>query len=243
MLRLITDFDGPIIDVSERYYRVYQFCLTETRRPHQAVTLLSKAEFWRMKRACIPEWQIGQHSGLDLEQAQRFAQLRRVTVHTLPYLRYDQPVPGAIAALERLQAEGVHLVVMTMRRVRELEYALQQYDLARFFAADCRYCLSNDYIKTTDVAEKPLLMAQAVVELPPAASTWMVGDTEADIVAAQKHQIPVIGVLSGIRDRTRLSQYMPDLIMADLATAVKVMLRQTPSLGGHSNEDCCLNQS
>ena len=44
MLRLITDFDGPIIDVSERYYRVYQFCLEKTLRPNQALQELSKAE-------------------------------------------------------------------------------------------------------------------------------------------------------------------------------------------------------
>jgi len=30
MLRLITDFDGPIMDVSERYYQVYQYCLQQT---------------------------------------------------------------------------------------------------------------------------------------------------------------------------------------------------------------------
>jgi len=36
MRRLITDFDGPIIDVSERY-RVYKFCLDSTRRPDQPV--------------------------------------------------------------------------------------------------------------------------------------------------------------------------------------------------------------
>jgi len=30
MLRLITDFDGPIIDVSERYYNVYKFCWTRS---------------------------------------------------------------------------------------------------------------------------------------------------------------------------------------------------------------------
>jgi hypothetical protein len=62
-----------------------------------------------------------------------------------------------------------------MRRVRELEYALNQYDLTRFFPAHCRYCLGNDYIKTTDVEEKPLLMRQALAELPPTERVWMVG--------------------------------------------------------------------
>jgi len=44
MLRLI-DFDGPIIDVSERYYNVYKFCLDSIRYPDQPVQQLGKAEF------------------------------------------------------------------------------------------------------------------------------------------------------------------------------------------------------
>lgn len=55
MLRLITDFDGPIIDVSERYYKVYEYCLEKTRYPDQSVQQLSKEEFWQLKRSRVPE--------------------------------------------------------------------------------------------------------------------------------------------------------------------------------------------
>ena len=64
MLRLITDFDGPIVDVSDRYYRVYQHCLAETKRLGQPVRELPKAEFWDMKRARVPETEIAILSGL-----------------------------------------------------------------------------------------------------------------------------------------------------------------------------------
>lgn len=225
MLRLITDFDGPIIDVSERYYRVYQFCLAETRYPSQTVTPLDKADFWKLKRARVPERKIGQISGLDAEQAQQFARLRRDNVHALPNLIHDRLVPGAVEALERLQAEGVDLVVMTMRKQRELEHALDQHDLHRFFALHCRYHLENDYVKTTDVQEKPLLMERSQRELEPAAQVWMTGDTEADIVAAQLHGVPVIALLSGIRDRTNLAQYNPDYIVDHLDQAADIVLQ------------------
>ncbi|MFM7579639.1 MAG: HAD family hydrolase, partial [Microcystaceae cyanobacterium] len=84
MLRLITDFDGPIMDVSERYYQVYQYCLAAVQDPEQRVTLLSKAQFWQMKRAQVPEIEIGLQSGLRDRQAKTFAHLRKITVHTLP---------------------------------------------------------------------------------------------------------------------------------------------------------------
>ncbi|MEH2319057.1 HAD family hydrolase [Nostoc sp.] len=225
MLRLITDFDGPIIDVSERYYRVYQFCLEKTRRPNQVVQELTKAEFWQLKRSRVPEKQIALNSGLDETQAQEFAQLRRQTVHTEAYFNYDTLAPGAVDALLKIQQAGIDLAVMTMRRVRELDYAFKKYDLGRFFPENRCYCLSNDYIKTRDIEDKPLLMARALEELPPATDTWMVGDTEADITAAKNYGIKVMAVESGIRDRTQLELYHPDLILKDFSAAVNLVLK------------------
>ena len=224
MLRLITDFDGPIMDVSERYYQVYQLCLAQAQRPDQEIRVLPKQEFWQMKRSRTPETQIGILSGLDETQAAEFAQNRRKTVHTLPYLVYDQPIPGAVETLERLQQAGVDLVVMTMRRVRELDEAFNRCDLGKFFPLDRRYCLPNDYVKTGDTKDKPLLMAKAIAELPAASDVWMVGDTEADIIAAKTHGVKVMGALSGIRDRTQLEMHKPDLIVKNLAEAVDILL-------------------
>jgi phosphoglycolate phosphatase-like HAD superfamily hydrolase len=223
MLRLITDFDGPIMDVSERYYHVYQLCLERSKAPDQAVTLLSKPDFWRCKRAKVPEREIGQRSGLTPEQARHFAHLRRELVHQVPYLIHDRLIPRAVESLETLQAYGIDLAILTMRRERELSIPLERYNLSRFFPPSQRYCIGNTYSKTGDVNDKPLLMAQALAELPPAEKTWMIGDTEADIVAAQTHNIPVIGVLSGIRDRERLASYYPDRIAADLADALEII--------------------
>ena len=227
MLRIITDFDGPIMNVSERYYQVYRFCLEQVRRPGQPVNVLSKAEFWQCKRSQVPERQIGQCSGLDELQSQEFAQLRRATVHTMPYLPYDTIQPGAIASLELAQHTSFDLVVMTMRRVRELEEAFSRYELSRFFPMNRRYCLANDYVKTGDTKDKPLLMQRALAELPPASDTWMIGDAEADIVAAKTHGIKVIGVLSGIRDRTQLAQHQPNWIVDNLTEALNVVIQQS----------------
>ena len=223
MLRLITDFDGPIIDVSHRYYQVYQKCLHLAKRPQQKVNLLSKAEFWQLKRGRIPERKIALMSGLSPEQAQIFAHLRRTNVHAMPHLVYDQVTPGAIAALEKTQQMGFELVVMTMRKERELNNALDRHNLNRFFPAHLRYCFSNDYLITWDIKDKPLLMKKALQELPPPADVWMIGDTEADIITAKTHNIKVISVLSGIRDRNQLAVYEPDLIVDDLAQAVNAI--------------------
>jgi phosphoglycolate phosphatase-like HAD superfamily hydrolase len=224
MLRLITDFDGPIMDVSDRYYHVYKLCLETIKKSDREVKQMSKSEFWQLKRAKVPEVEIGIRSGLDGIQAQEFARMRRHTVHSMEHIGRDRILPGAIEALEKLQRSGVDLVVMTMRRVRELNEAFDRYDLGRFFPNDRRYCLANDYIKTADVKDKPLLMEKALKELPSASITWMVGDTEADIAAAKTNDLKVIGVLSGIRDRSQLERYAPDAIVNNLSEAVDLFL-------------------
>ncbi len=225
MLRLITDFDGPIMDVSERYYHVYQLCLERVKDREQPVKQLSKAEFWQLKRARIPEKQIGILSGLDEAQAGEFARSRREMVHKLEYLHLDLPIPDARETLTKLQFLDVDLVVMTMRRVNELAEPLQRCDLGQFFPENRRYCLGNDYLKTTDIKDKPLLMERAIVELPAAETVWMIGDTEADIAAAKSQNIKIISVLSGIRDRPTLESYEPDAIVNDLKEAVDLILQ------------------
>jgi phosphoglycolate phosphatase-like HAD superfamily hydrolase len=224
MLRIITDFDGPIMDVSERYYQVYKLCLQKIKHPQQNIEELGKAEFWQMKRDRIAETKIAIASGLDEQQAQEFSLLRKQTVHTQPYFEYDIPAVGAVDVLLKIQQAGVDLAVMTMRRVRELDFALERCDLEKFFPENRRYCLANDYVKTRDIEDKPLLMERAIRELPPATDTWMVGDTEADIAAAKTHGIKVIAVECGIRDRTQLELYYPDFIVSNFEAAVNLIL-------------------
>jgi phosphoglycolate phosphatase-like HAD superfamily hydrolase len=227
MLRIITDFDGPIMDVSERYYQVYLLCLDRTKKPGQEIQILSKAEFWAFKRSKTPEVTIGILSGLTSAQASEFSQLRKELVHQLVYLKFDAIIPTAIDALTQIQQQGIDLVVMTMRRDRELDYAFTQAPLTPFFPSNRRYNLCNDYTKTKDELDKPLLMLRAMQELPPADRTWMIGDTEADIAAAKSQNIPIIGVLSGIRDQSNLEKFQPDSIVANLQEAVSLILSQS----------------
>ncbi|MEM6517831.1 MAG: HAD family hydrolase [Cyanobacteria bacterium P01_C01_bin.70] len=226
MLRIFTDFDGPIMDVSERYYHVYQYCLQESHEPGQAIIQLSKAEFWRLKRAQVPERQIGAISGLYEDQARRFALLRRETVHGRDYLKHDYPVPYAVEALKQIQKLQADLAVITMRREYALGFALEKFSLEPFFPPQMRYCLPDIYDKNHDVVEKTRLVEKALAELPAASETWMVGDTEADIAAARTHDLPVVAVLSGIRDRDRLSTYGPDFIVDNLKDAVVTIAQQ-----------------
>ena len=219
--RIFTDFDGLIMDVSERYYQVYLYCLAKICQSQQPTTTLSKSEFWELKRSQVPEKEIAVLSGFtDEKQAIAFAHLRRATVHTKSYFEYDRLIESAIPALEKAEEAGIDLAVMTMRRRRKLEPVLDQYNLRRFFKSDRIFCLDDDYVKTVDVQDKPKLMQRAQANLPSVDQQWMIGDTEADIIAAHSYHVPAIAVLSGIRNQAQLEKYQPQQIVANLVKAI-----------------------
>lgn len=223
--RIFTDFDGPIMDVSERYYQVYLYCLEKICKPEQVVKVLTKHEFWELKRSQVPEIEIAKLSGFeDEKQSIAFAHLRRATVHTNPYFKFDRLIESAVTALEKVQDAGIDLAVMTMRRRCELEPVLDQYNLRRFFQSDRIFCLDDDYVKTVDTQDKPKLMQRAQATLPAVQQQWMIGDTEADIIAANTHNIPAIAVLSGIRNQTQLEKYQPKQIVSNLVCAINEII-------------------
>ena len=49
--------------------------------------------------------------------------------------------------------------------------------------------------------------------------SWMIGDTEADLLAGIAMQIPTIALTCGIRSKKQLSQFKPTLIKDDLLCA------------------------
>ena len=223
-VRVFSDFDGPLVDVSERYYRVYRFCVNEVAEAGQQLTPLSKSEFWDLKRDRVAEEKIALKTGFRIDQTVRFARMRREYAHSQPYFKYDTIQPDAVSALAQLHDAGVELAVMTMRRVRELEPALERFGLDEFFPPHLRYCLPNDYVKQGDTRDKPLLMAQALKDLPLAARSWMVGDTEADLAAGNTHNMPTVGLLCGIRNRQQLEQYNASIIVPTLSDATTYIL-------------------
>ncbi len=52
-MKLFFDLDGTLIDISEKYYRVYNDILTEA-----GFSTIGKKEYWDAKRHKVPEDQI-----------------------------------------------------------------------------------------------------------------------------------------------------------------------------------------
>lgn len=223
-MRLISDFDGVIVDLSERYYQVYRWSLTQIAPDDQAITVLSKEEFWQLKRQQTPRDIIGQKSGLTEKQIPQFIELRNENAHSLENMVHDRLIDGSLEALQIAKDLGWEIMTVTMRRTSELAEIFKLYpELGEFIPGDRRFTMPDAAERDRDLELKPLLLAETLITLPQDPQTFMVGDTEADIRAAQSQNIPVISVLSGIRDRQILEEYKPDFFAENLLAAVKLI--------------------
>jgi phosphoglycolate phosphatase len=99
-ITVFCDFDGPIVDVSDRYYSTYHLALTDTadfyrefspQLDHQIqLTVLTKAQFWQMKQNRVPDRDIARQSGLDDEKIDFFLQRVVEIVNSANLLQQDK---------------------------------------------------------------------------------------------------------------------------------------------------------
>lgn len=222
-LTLFCDFDGPIVDVSDRYYHTYRLGLAEieTAYDQQGVSLplhyLSKQQFWQMKQERTPDIEIAMRSGLQGEQIHVFLERVKQIVNQPHLLNQDQIQPGVRWALALLNSQGVQLVLVTLREQNQATQMLREQGLESLFSGI--WGARDDgaaYLNQSD--HKTRLLKQAVAHTQ-AATAWMVGDTEADILAGQAVHIPTIALTCGIRSRVYLQKFHPTRIHSDLLSA------------------------
>ena len=199
---LFFDLDGPILDVSEKYYRLYTDLLHEF-----GAAPLAKGEYWEAKRRRVPDAEILGRSGAGayLEQ---FQSRRKALIETSSYWSYDQVWPGMPACLKRLALKHA-LYLVTLRTHRApLMQELQHFGLESVF----RLVLSTPADNAASRANVKAELVTSVLGKGPF-SGWFIGDTETDILAGQALRLNTLGVSFGIRSRELLLAVKPDEIL------------------------------
>ncbi|NEP52459.1 MAG: HAD family hydrolase [Moorea sp. SIO3C2] len=240
-LTVFCDFDGPLVDVSNRYYTTYQLALTDTQGFYQAkgITLpiqtMSKQQFWQMKQERIPDEEIAMRSGLRGEQIDFFLGRVIKIVNQSALLNKDQLQPNVNWALALLHSYGIRLVLVTLRCTSQVKHILSNYGLTRLFKGI--YGTTENHHAYQNYAQvKQELLQQALSEhgtssyteqsllAEPSVSAWMIGDTEADILAGQALSIPTIALTCGIRSQSYLKGFEPTHICSNLLCATSYVL-------------------
>src|SRR4028119_2487362 len=246
-LTVFCDFDGPIVDVSNRYYTTYQLGLADTQAFYQAqgislpIQRLQKHQFWQMKQDRVPDVEIAMRSGLQGEQIDFFLGRVIEIVNQPALLNLDRLQPGVSWALALLHSQRVRLVLVTLRCQEQATQILRNYGLTRLFSGiygtnDCDAAYHNYAEAKTQLLEKAMseIMTSSYAEQSLLArspiSAWMVGDTEADLIAGQTLSIPTIALTCGIRSHFYLKQFHPTCIQSDLLAAAHYLLEKTKAL-------------
>ncbi len=228
------DFDGPIADVSDRYYSTYQQALTATSaayQPHAAnglpIRLLTKTQFWQMKQTRVPDPVIADWSGLGGEQVDYFLGQVEGLVNQTHLLHQDRLQPGARDALLGFQSQGIRLVIVTLRHTAQVLQFLYDHDVAT--------TISQIYGATEVNTAYPNRIEHKIASLKAAIAdqtrlgfstqtAWMIGDTEADICAGQTAGLSTLGLTCGIRSRQHLAAHAPTILADNLQRAAQLLL-------------------
>ena len=208
--RIFFDLDGTLIDVSEKYYRVYMdFMKQEGLKP-----LLPKEKFLRLKRKGTSNSSIVK----DKKMLARYETFFLENIERERYLKYDKIFGFSLRVLEKLRKFRFRIFVVTLRRDRKNLFK----EAERFgFPAAVSIVQGRPraFNRRSDYETKEKLVKRFA-----RAGDIMVGDTEADIMCGKGLGMITVGVLSGMRQLSCLKKLKPDRIVQDIRSVPSILL-------------------
>ena len=224
------DFDGPVVDVSERYYQTYRkglLWIEENAKTAQGRSLsirpLSKDCFWEMKQNRVADIEIAIRSGLPEDLFESYMQQVQRIVNHPSLLSWDRLQPTALAALEQLNQQKLRVVIVTLRHPRQVEAFLEANSLTHLVAETYgAQDVNAAYANRTEL--KKVLLSNAIAQQTAQGyithQSWMVGDTEADILAGQSLGLDTAALCCGVRSEDYLKKLNPSRVCKCLMSAV-----------------------
>jgi phosphoglycolate phosphatase-like HAD superfamily hydrolase len=198
---VVFDLDGPLLDISERYYVAY----ADLVRNH-GLSPMSKALYWKRKRRGVSEGAIFRLSG-GRKGVERYLRRRLAHIETRDALLRDRMWPQVPAILRLLKRECVLILVTFRRRPRALTSQLQRLGIHGSF----HRVISVPAVARSRGPAKARRVRAALEALP--GHGWFVGDTPTDLQAARILGFRAVAVAFGIREAATLRRYAPDAVL------------------------------
>lgn len=204
-LNLYIDLDGTILDISEKYYRIYSDTIISL-----GYDLLSKEKYWQLKKEKRQEEDIAKMSGINETAIFKYYNKEwQSKIESLKYLEYDKLIPNAVKTLKNLKKFN-RIVLVTLRKSQiNLYKELERLNIVSLFdgiligkGAGEQWEIKAKLVESDNTFEKK--------------KSVIIGDTEVDIRAGKKLGIKTIAVLSGIRRKSMLLVERPDYIINNI---------------------------
>lgn len=201
-MQIYLDLDGPILDVSRRYYAIYSDLLNRAGyRP------LDQASYWSLKRLSFQESAIVGHS-CPSGFVEDYLVERQNLIEDPAYLSLDNPHSGVLQHLENWR-ETHELTLVTLRR--NYQSLVSQLDFVGI-----RRLLADVLVGSIGCPGWRAKKERIETSLRDANNALVIGDTETDVLAAHALELPSVAVTCGIRTRRLLAHLAPNLLVRDL---------------------------
>lgn len=205
---LLTDLDGTLLDTSEYIYAAMEYSLAKNNFPIPPRYEIEKRmgpPLEEIYSAFYPDADIAKLSA-DHREFQR------------QHLELAKPFANTVTTLEKIRAAGLKIAAVSTRSGQTVHQTLQINDLEKYF----------DLIVTGSDVEKhkpdpeALILAMSRLNFQPVDSI-MVGDTDADVLAARAAHVLVIGCTYGLQGDLVL-QHKPDHAIKDISEILPIIL-------------------
>ena len=207
-MKIFFDFDGPILDVTCRYYRVFLDI-------SGSGNLIAKSKLWALKRQGQSWETILKTYKLPISKNEFYKFWSR-RVELKKYLILDKIQPQVKENLRQLSAKYPLYLISLRKSKLNLLWQLRDLDLAKYF---------KKIIYCPDASRRPWQAKAAKIKkiLKLKEEAVIIGDTEVDIRAGKLAGIKSIGVTCGIRNRNLLIGENPDYLISGLKTISKII--------------------
>ncbi len=200
---LVFDLDGTLLDVSARHHHVYStVCESLGGQP------LARDAYWHLKRQRTGWPAILAQSGVDDAQVATFEAMFADRIELPDSLGFDVLFRETIPVLTRLVTTYRCALVSLRSSATALRAQLAVFALTPFFEAIEHAAAGSD-----PAFQKARLIRKTVPADDPAV---VIGDTEADVAAANALGYVSIAVCSGIRDKDILARDHPAYLVDDI---------------------------
>ena len=206
------DFDGTLVDTTEMIFQSMR---------HATSSVLGRDDFSREELlANVGQPLPRQMEILDAEKAELLLEAYRAH-HEEHHDALIAEFPGVDEALYRLRAAGVRVVVVTSKRRRSVEMALE-----KFPGLDLVVDL---FVTMEDTREhkphpEPLLKGLELAGDVPREKAVYVGDSPFDVQAAKAAGLTSVAVSWGAFSEDTLREADPDHLVPDIDAAVDLLL-------------------
>ncbi|HUG60735.1 MAG TPA: phosphoglycolate phosphatase [Methylomirabilota bacterium] len=187
---LVFDLDGTLLDTAPDLLGALNAVLHEDGLPPADRATLARRFGHGAKALIVEAYRHAGQTGID-DRVERLTE--RFLIHYTSRIAAEtRPFPGAVAAMDRLAALGVRFAVCTNKREGMAVPLLEALGLMHRFDA----VLGGDSLPVRKPDPGHLLGAIAAAGGIPSASV-LVGDSDADVLAARAAGVPVVGVTFG----------------------------------------------